>query len=99
MVSENEEVHTEKVASEGSDTPHDASGFEFPRGPILLIVEGGSADVDDGAYGAIWLFLFEGGAESVIGANAICQDDVTQKVNTCGTNPGFIRGELEFMEA
>ena len=24
---------------------------------------------------------------------------MTQKVNTCGTNPGFIRGELDFMEA
>ena len=48
----------------GSDTPHDASGFEFHRGPILFIVEGCSADVDDGAYGAIWLFLFEGGAET-----------------------------------
>ena len=35
-----------------SDTPHDASGFEFRRGPVLLIVEGGSADVDDGAYAA-----------------------------------------------
>ena len=41
----------------------------------------------------------EGGDASVIGANAICQDDVTQKVNTCGTNPGFIRGGLQFMEA
>ena len=48
----------------GSDTPHDASGFEFHRGPILLIVEGGSADGDDGAYRAIGLFLFEGGAEA-----------------------------------
>ena len=47
-----------------SDTSHDASGFEFHRGPILLIVEGGSADVDDGAYGAIWLFLFEGSSEA-----------------------------------
>ena len=143
----------------GSNTPHDASAFEFHRGPILLIVEGGSADVDDGAYGAIWLFSFEGGAEtsgagvameaqgprrvddrvpirkdkyrgcsefrekgangilhcggefersalfqeggdaSVIGANAICRDDVAQKDNTCGTSPGFIRGELAFMEA
>ena len=25
---------------------------------------GGSAAVDDGAYGAIWLFLFEGGSEA-----------------------------------
>ena len=41
----------------------------------------------------------EGGDASVIGANAICQDDVTQEGNTCGTNPGFIRRELEFMEA
>ena len=32
----------------------------------MLIVEGGSADVDDGAYGAIWLFLFEGGAETSV---------------------------------
>ena len=64
MVSENEEVDTEEVASEASDTPHDAFGFEFHRGPILLIVEGGSAEVDDGAYGAIWLFLLEGGSEA-----------------------------------
>ena len=40
----------------------------------------------------------EGGDASVIGANAICQDDVTQKVNTCDANPGFIGGELELME-
>ena len=64
MVSENQEVHAEKIASEASDTPHDASGFEFYRDPVLLIVEGGSADVDDGAYGAIRLFLFEGGSEA-----------------------------------
>ena len=31
--------------------------------------------------------------------NAICQDDVTQKINTCDTNPGYIRGELDFMQA
>ena len=46
--------------SEASNTPHDAFGFKFHRGPVLLIVEGGSADVNDGAYGAIRLFLFEG---------------------------------------
>ena len=52
------------MASEASNTPHDASGFEFHRGPVLLIVKGGSADVDDGAYGAIRLFLFEDGSEA-----------------------------------
>ena len=46
--------------SEASNTPHDAFGFKFHRGPVLLIVEGGSADVNDGAHGAIRLFLFEG---------------------------------------
>ena len=30
----------------------------------MFIVEGGSADVDDGAYGAIWLFLFESGSKA-----------------------------------
>ena len=50
--------------SEASNTPHDASGFEFHRGPVLFVVEGGSADVDDGAYGAIRLILFEGGSEA-----------------------------------
>ena len=64
MVSENQEVHAEYIASEASDTPHDASGFEFHSGPVLLIVEGGSTDVDDGAYGAIRLFLFEGSSEA-----------------------------------
>ena len=52
------------VSHKASNTPHDASGFEFNRGPVLLIVEGGSADVDDGAYEAIRLFLFEGGSEA-----------------------------------
>ena len=41
----------------------------------------------------------QGGDAIVVGAYAICRDDVTQKVNTCGTNLGFIRGEFELMEA
>ena len=64
MVVENQEKHAEQIASEASNTPNDTSGFEFHRGPVLLIVEGGSADVDDGAYGAIRLFLFKGGSEA-----------------------------------
>ena len=39
MVSENKKLHAELIVSEASDTPHDASGFEFHRGPVLLIVE------------------------------------------------------------
>ena len=80
MVSENQEVHAEQIASEASDTPHDASGFEFHRGPVLLIVEGGSADVDDGAYGAIRLFLFEGGSEAS-GASAAMEAKGSRRVD------------------
>ena len=64
MVSENQEVHAEYIASEAFNTPHDASGFEFHRGPVLLIVECGSADVDDGAYRDIRFFLFKGSSET-----------------------------------
>ena len=35
----------------------------------------------------------------VVGADAICRDDVTQKIETCGSDPGFIRGKLEFVKA
>ena len=34
------------------------------------------------------------GDSIVVGADAICRDDVTQKVDTCGSDPGSIRGEL-----
>ena len=50
MVGKNQEVHVEQVTSETSNTPHDASGFEFHGSPVLLIVKGGSADIDDRAY-------------------------------------------------
>ena len=30
----------------------------------MLIVERGSADIDDGAYGAVRLLLFEGGSKT-----------------------------------
>ena len=68
------------MASEASDTPHDASGFEFHRGPVLLIVEGDSADVDDGAYGAIRLFLFEGGSEAS-GASVAMEAEGSRRVD------------------
>ena len=36
----------------------------------------------------------ESGDSIVVGANAICRYDVAQKVDTCGSDPGFIRREL-----
>ena len=65
-----------------SNTPHDSSGFEFHRGPVLLIVEGGSADIDDGAYGAIRLFLFEGGSEAS-GTSVAVGAEGSGRVNDC----------------
>ena len=41
----------------------------------------------------------QGGNAIIVGANAIGGDDVAQTVDTCGTDPGFIRGELQAMEA
>ena len=63
-----------------SNTPHDASGFEFHRGPVLFIVEGGSADVDYGAYGAIRLFLLEGGSEAS-GASVATEAEGSRRVD------------------
>ena len=40
-----------------------------------------------------------GGSAIIVGANTIGRDDVAQKVDTCGTDPGFIRRELQAMEA
>ena len=82
MVGGNEEVHTEHITSEASNTPHDASGFEFHRGPVLLIVESGSADIDDGVYGAIRLFLFEGGSEAS-GTGVAVEAEGSRRVNDC----------------
>ena len=65
-----------------SDTPHDASSFEFHGGPVLLIVEGGSADVDDGAYGAIRLFLFDGGSEAN-SASVAMEAEGSSRVDDC----------------
>ena len=41
----------------------------------------------------------QGGNAIIVGANAIGRDDVAQTVDTCGTDPGFIRRELQAMEA
>ena len=68
------------IASKASNTPHDASGSEFHRGSVLLIVEGGSADIDDGAYGAIRLFLFEGGSEAS-GASVAMEAEASRRVD------------------
>ena len=46
----------------------------------MLIVEGGSADVDDGAYGAIRLFLFEGGSEAS-GAGVAMEEEGPRRVD------------------
>ena len=41
----------------------------------------------------------QSGNAIVIGANDIGRDDVTKKVDSCGADPRFIRGELQAMEA
>ena len=75
-----QEVHAEQITSKASNTPHDASGFEFHGSPVLLIIEGGSADIDDGAYSAIRLFLFEGGSETS-GAGVVMEAEGPRRVD------------------
>ena len=48
----------------------------------MLIVEGGSADVDDRADGAILLFLFEGGSEAS-GTGVAVEAEGSRRVNDC----------------
>ena len=48
---------------------------------------------------SVGIHACQSGNAIVIGANAIGRDDVTQKVDSCGTDPRFIRGELQAMEA
>ena len=46
----------------------------------MFIVEGGSADVDDGAHGAIRLFLFESGSEAS-GASIAMEAEGSRRVD------------------
>ena len=64
------------------NTRHNASNFEFQGGPIFLIVECGSANVDYGADGTIRLFLSEHGSEAV-GAGVIVQAERSRLVHHC----------------
>ena len=41
--------YAKRIASQAANDPDDTSGFEFQRGPVLLIGESRSTDVDDGA--------------------------------------------------
>lgn len=35
----------------------------------------------------------------IIGTNAVCEDGLSQNVSMCGSDPGFIRGKLQFVKA
>ena len=50
VVVENPKKDAKQVASQAANAPDDASGFEFQRGPVLLVDESRSTDVDNGAY-------------------------------------------------
>ena len=65
MVGVDVEKYARKVASKAADASDDAAGFEFPWGPVFLIIECGTADVDDGANRTIQLFLFKGCTQTV----------------------------------
>ena len=54
-----------EVPAETFDGPDDATGLQVEGGPGSFVVERGAADEDDGADGAVRLFLLKGGSEAV----------------------------------
>ena len=62
--------------------PHDTSSFEFHEGPVLLIGEASSANVDDCTDGAVRLFLFKCGSKAV-GAGIFVQTERSSLVQNC----------------
>ena len=49
LVGEDIKEYTKQVAPQAMNAPDDTSGFEFQRGPVLLVGESPSTDVDNGA--------------------------------------------------
>ena len=63
MAGENRDKHAKYVASQASNAPDYASGFEFHTSPVLRIDKGRPADRENEAYRAITLFLLEGSSD------------------------------------
>ena len=59
------EIGGPEVAAERFDGPNDAPSFKVEGGPGTFVVEGGAADENDGADGAVRLLLLEHGAEAI----------------------------------
>ena len=68
----NQEKHAEYVTAKATDTPHNASGFEFHGGTVPFFSKFCSINIDDGADRAVRLFLFER-CSQVIGASIAMQ--------------------------
>ena len=65
MVGVDAKIGGPEVTTETFDDPNDAPSFKVEGGPGAFVVEGGAADVDDGADGDVWLLLLERGAEAI----------------------------------
>ena len=64
MVGGNPEEYAKEISSPVTNASDDTSSFKFHRTPVVLVGENRSTDVDNGACGAIALFLLEGGSEA-----------------------------------
>ena len=60
------EIGGPEVTAETFDGPNDAPIFKVKGGPGTFVVEGGAADENDGADGAVRLLLLERGAEAIV---------------------------------
>ena len=71
VVRVDEELGRPEMTAEVFDSPDDATDLEVEGCPASFVVEGGAADEDDRAGGAVRLFLLEGGAKTVYAGVAV----------------------------
>ena len=65
VVRVDEELGRPEMTAEAFDSPDDATGLEVEGCSASFVVEGGAADEDDRADGAVRLFLLEVDAKTV----------------------------------
>ena len=81
-----------------TDTPYDASNFEFHGSPVSFISESCSTNIDDGVDIAVKLFLFERYSET-IGSGIAIQAEWSRLVdNSVPTGEDKYRWSCEFHE-
>lgn len=65
VVGVDQERDKPEITADALDGSDYGTGLEVEGWPVSFVIEGGAADEEDGANGAVRLFVVEGGAETV----------------------------------